>query len=111
MTPDSQEIVQQIKDKFDEIITFVTQNQQHCPSIYQAEKHLLASLLGLGRTLLLAFIMTQQDQIQHTDSVCLNGENLPIHSLKRRSYRSVFGKLTFKRAYYYKSGQSYFLLE
>ena len=111
MTPDSQEIVQQIKDKFDEIITFVTQNQQHCPSIYQAEKHLLASLLGLGRTLLLAFIMTQQEKLQHTDSICLNGENLPIHSLKRRSYRSVFGKLTFKRAYYYKSGQSYFLLD
>ena len=111
MTPDSQEIVQQIKDKFDEIITFVTQNQKHSPSIYQAEKYLLASLLSLGRDLLLAFIMTQQDQLKHINSICLNGEILPIHSLKKRSYRSVFGKLTFKRAYYYKPGESYFLLD
>ena len=111
MTPNSQEIVQQIKDKFEEIITFVTQNQQGPPSIYQAEKHLLASLLSLGRDLLLAFIMTQQDQLKHIDRICLNGENLPIHSLKRRSYRSIFGKINFKRAYYYKKGQSYFLLD
>jgi hypothetical protein len=111
MTPNSQEIVQQIKDKFEEIITFVIQNQQEPPSIYQAEKYLLASLLSLGRDLLLAFIITQQDRINHIDRICLNGKNLPIHSLKRRSYRSIFGKISFKRSYYYKSGQSYFLLD
>jgi hypothetical protein len=111
MTPNSQEIVQQIKDKFEEIIIFVTQNQQDPPSIYQAEKHLLASLLSLGRDLMLAFIITQQERIKHIDRICLNGKSLPIHSLKRRSYRSIFGKIKFKRFYYYKSGQSYFLLD
>ena len=111
MNPDSQEIVQQIKDKFEEIITFVTQNQQQPPSIYQVEKHLLTSLLSLGRALLLAFIRTQQEQLKHIDSICLNGENLPKHSLKRRSYRSIFGKINFKRAYYYNAEQSYFLLD
>ena len=111
MTPNSQEIVQQIRDKFEEIITFITQNQQESPSIYQTEKYLLTSLLSLGQNLLLAFIMTQQEKLENTDSVCLNGDKLPIHSLKRRSYRSIFGKLNFKRAYYYKAGQSYFLLD
>ena len=111
MNPDSREIVQQIKDDFAQIIAFVTLNQQQPPSIYQVEKHLLSSLLSLGRNLLLAFILAQQERLASVDSICLNTQVLPRHSLKRRSFRSLFGKISFKRGYYYKAQQSYFLLD
>jgi hypothetical protein len=111
MNPNSEDIVQQIKDKFEALLAYVSQTQGETPSIYQVERHLLTHLLSLGRALLLAFILTQQAQIKEIATVCVNGKVLGLHGRKKRSLRSIFGKITFERGYYYREGKSYFLLD
>ena len=60
---------------------------------------------------MLAFITTQQAQIKYFATVCVNGKVLALHGRKKRSLRSIFGKITFERGYYYREGKSYFLLD
>jgi hypothetical protein len=111
MDPDSEEIVLQIRGKFEALLAYVTESEDQVPSAYQVERHLLTNLIRLGRALLLAFILTQQARIQQIDSVRVNGQALRLHGKKRRSLRSIFGKITFERGYYYQKGRSYFLLD
>jgi len=111
MNPNSEEIVQQIKDKFEDLLAYILKNEGDAPSIYQVERHLLSHLLFLGRALLLAFILTQQARLKPIASVRVNGQVLPLHSLKKRSLRSIFGKITWERGYYYQAGRGYFLLD
>lgn len=111
MDPASRAIVQQINDKCAAILAYVTQAQDQPPSIYQVERYLLTSLLSLGRDLLLAFITTQQACVKDIKSVCVHAESLPLHALKKRSLRSIFGKISWERGYYYKDGNGYFLLD
>ena len=111
MNPNSEEIVQQIKDKYEALLAYVLKIEGDTPSIYAVERHLLASLLSLGRALLLAFILTQQARLKQIASVRVNGKLLPLHSQKKRSLRSLFGKITWERGYYYKEGRGYFLLD
>src|SRR5580693_1235131 len=73
MDPNSDDIVQQIKGKYEALLAYVTKTDEQPPSIYQVERHLLTHLLSLGRLLLLALITTQQAQIKHIASVCVNG--------------------------------------
>ena len=59
MNPNSDEIVQQIRVKWEALLAYVLQSEEEVPSAYQVEWHLLTNLLSLGRALLLAFILTQ----------------------------------------------------
>ena len=111
MDPNSEEIVLQIRGKFEALLAYVLQSGEQTPSAYQVERHLLTHLLSLGRALLLAFVLTQQARLQQVATVCVNGQVLGLHGQKRRSLRSIFGKITFERGYYYQAGRSYFLLD
>lgn len=111
MDPNSEEIVLQIRGKFEALMAYVLQSGEQTPSAYQVERHLLTHLLSLGRALLLAFVLTQQARLQQVASVCVNGQVLGLHGKKRRALRSIFGKITFERGYYYQAGRSYFLLD
>src|SRR5271165_3929946 len=107
MDPNSEEIVLQIRGKFEALLAYVVQTGEQTPSAYQVERH----LLSLGRALLLAFVLTQQARLQQVATVCVNGQVLGLHGKKRRALRSIFGKITFERGYYYQAGRSYFLLD
>jgi hypothetical protein len=111
MDPNSEEIVQQIRGNFEALLAYVLQSEDQVPSAYQVERHLLTNLIGLGRALLLAFLLTQQARLQRIGTIRVNGQVLNLHGKKRRALRSIFGKITFERGYYYTEGQGYFLLD
>lgn len=112
MDTNPDEIVQQIRSTFDTILAYVARTDESVPSAYQVERHLLTTLLSLGRGLMLVFFLTQQSRIRDISTVCVNGQELPLHCKKKRSLRSIFGKVAFERGYYYREGcGSYFLLD
>ena len=111
MNPNSQEIVQQIQAKFNALLASVTKKEDDCPTLYQIECNLLAQLLEIAKMLVLTFILTQQERLKDVKTVTINAKVLPLHATKRRTLRSLFGRITFQRNYYYTHQEGYFLLD
>lgn len=113
MPSNSTEIVQQIRLQFESILTRVQDRSGEPPSAYVMERRLVRDLLELGRLLFECFFCSQHSAIETVESVDVGGERLPLHGKKRRSLRSVFGKITFERSYYYqaKLKHGYYLLD
>ena len=112
MSTNSQEIVQQIRAQFESLLESVnTASPKKPSSAYEIERNLLRSLLELGRMLLQLFFVQQSDQYQESRIVTEQGQSLPYHTHKTRSYWTVFGKIRFARCYYYQKGQGYFALD
>lgn len=105
MSTNSQEIVQQIRDHFEALLVCVTTVPTEKPrSAYDVELNLLRRLLEMGCMMLQLFFTHQSDHYRAPSFVTEKGQCLPFHSLKSRSYWSVFGKIRFERAYYYHKG-------
>lgn len=112
MSTNSPEIVQQIRTEFESLLQSVCAvAQPNTSSAYEAERTLLMRLLALGRMLLQLFFCCQSEQFQQKSIVTPQGDCLPAHSQKARSYWSVFGKVRIVRRYYYQDGQGYFPLD
>ena len=111
MNTNSQEIVQQIRAQFDTLLALVFDTANESYSADQMERTLLTELRKLGCTLMLAFLTARQAQIKDLPAVEINGETLPLHSQRKRSLRTVFGKIVFTRGYYYREGNGYALLD
>jgi len=112
MATNSPEIVQQIRDHFEALLTSVTTISPEKPNTaYDIELHLLRRLLELGKLLLQLCFVHHSDHSQAARRLTPKGHDLPYHSHKTRSYWSVFGKIRFERAYYYGQGQGYFALD
>lgn len=108
----SEEIVLQIRDQFDTLLQSVCKTgAETTPTAYEVELTLFRSLLELGKRLLLLFFLSQA-QAQHAPTILTpQGECLPYHSQKRKSYLSIFGKISFQRSYYYQQKKGYFPLD
>ena len=109
----SDEIVLQIRAQFDALLQLVckTDAEMTPTTAYEVELTLFRRLLELGKRLLLLFFVTQA-QAQHQPKVTTpQGQCLPYHSQKRKSYLSIFGKLSFQRSYYYQDKKGYFPLD
>lgn len=111
MSDNSTEIVQQIRMQFEALLARVQSSTAEPPTAYEMERSLVTDLLELGRLLLQCYFCSQHAALQSVASVELGDKRLPLHGLKQRSVRSVFGKIRFVRGYYYAVKQGYYLLD
>src|SRR5947209_7397832 len=112
MSANSQEIVQQVRDEFEAMLTFVLKaSPQTVPDADTMERGLFRRLFDLG-CLLLRLYFVQQDQLLAPESVPGQDETpIPWHSEKERAYLSIFGRVRFARRYYYRTGEGRFPLD
>ncbi|MDP2736153.1 MAG: hypothetical protein Q8P12_08225, partial [bacterium] len=82
---------------------YLAQNREARP-LHEVEEDLFALALSIGRSALQAYV----DQVgtgyvgtQHRDEM---GTVRTFHSFQSRTYRSIFGAIEIKRAYYFRSG-------
>jgi hypothetical protein len=69
------------------------------------ERSLFRQVLRLGFKLLQLFVTTRVQGETHMPQPGVGTMRLPYHSQKPIDYFSIFGKLTFARAYFYHTGQ------
>ena len=71
--------------------------------LHEVERHLLRSLLAIGRTLLRGHL-ARRGSGKAGGEVLRKGVPLPYSSTKSRAYLSIFGELKIERAYFWKKG-------
>jgi hypothetical protein len=111
MSNNSEKIVQQIRSLFEALLVRVRNTTDEPPSAYAMEHHLFADLLELGRLFLQCSYCSQQEALASVETVNVAGNSLPLKGLRSRLVRSVFGKFTIERGYYYAEKQGYHLLD
>lgn len=104
MTFNSEEIIRDIRAEFDQMLVFVTGEAAHSATAYQIERGLFKQLLAIGAKLLRLFFAVRAQACSHPTLELADGQVLPLHSEKARSYFSIFGKLSFARPYFYRKG-------
>jgi hypothetical protein len=67
----------------------------------QAERDLFADMLRLGQELMRVYLAAQGDGHVGPSAKAPDGQELPFHSHKSVAYRSVFGVVPIRRAYYW----------
>jgi hypothetical protein len=111
MSNNSVKIVQQIRSLFEAMLSNVQKTSDAPPSAYAMEHRLFADLLEIGRLSLQCYYCSQHDALASVETVKVAENTLPLKGLRSRSVRSVFGKFTFERGYYYANKQGYHLLD
>lgn len=106
MTFNSSQIIPQLREDFERLLTFVTGPQAQTATMDQMERSLFRQVLHMGYQLLRLFVMKRVEGESHTPLVKRNKVVLPYHSQKACDYFSIFGKLRFERAYFYAWGGS-----
>ena len=101
MSNNSDKIVQQIRSLFELLLANIQANTDDPPSAYAMERRLFTDLLALGRSMLQCFYCVQQAALSSVETVNVGDKCLPRKGLRLRSVRSVFGKFTIERSYYY----------
>lgn len=106
MSSNSEQIIHQVRRNFEYLIEYVTDEASQHRTAYEVELTLFKRLLALGAQLLLLFFLQRaakrpQEPVQASD-----GTVLEYHSLRQTTYYSVFGKLQFRRHYYYAAGHA-----
>lgn len=104
MTFNSQEIIQDIRAEFEEMIDFVTGEEAQTATADQIERGLFGLLLELGLKLLAVFFVMRSQACNRDRHPCDDGRELPYQQDKKRDYFSIFGKLPIIRPYFYKKG-------
>jgi len=104
MTSNPQEIIQDIRTEFEMILEFVTGDEAQVSTAYQIEYGLFKRLLSMGRQLLLLFFIMRSQNASRDPLVLEDGQELPHHDEKERTYFSIFGKLSMERPYFYRRG-------
>lgn len=104
MTFNSQDIMQDIRTEFEMLLDFVTGEEAQTATADHIERGLFRRLLELGAKLLLLFFVTRAQNCSREPLQMEDGQELPYHSEKKRTYFSIFGKLPFWRPYFYKTG-------
>jgi len=102
MSSNSADIVQEIYEEFESMLHYVQHSETE--TAYEAERNIFRRLLKLGYSLMVLFFALQVERYPRTARENEIGELLPYHSEKKRSYFSIFGKLSFWRPYFYKQG-------
>jgi len=106
MSFNSTQIIHRLTTEFEELLELVTGAAAQTATIDQMERSLFRRVLSFGFKLLQLFVMARVEAESHTPLVKKDGTMLPYHSQKPCDYFSIFGKLTFKRAYFYARGES-----
>lgn len=75
-------------------------------SLHDVEGQLFSSLLRLGRALLQLNVQRRAEQEPRHEVSSQQGEPLPYHGSRCFDYRSIFGDIRVRRAYYWCEGQA-----
>src|SRR5664279_2458031 len=106
MTFNSQEIIQEVRAEFEQLLNFVTDESARTAKADSIERGLFKMLLSMGAKLLqLFFIMRSQASLREPVQL-QDGSELPYHRDTARVYFSIFGKVLIERPYFYKAGVS-----
>lgn len=105
MSSNSSLMIQQLRADFEKLLAFVTGPEAHQATLDQMERSLFRQVLRLGLKLLQLFLNTRIQAESHAPQPGPGKTRLPYHSQKSIDYFSIFGKLTFSRAYFYQAGQ------
>lgn len=105
MSSNSMQMKHQLRADFERLLALVTGPEVHTATMDQMERSLFRQILRLGFRLLQLFVISRVEAESHTPLVRRDRTMLPYHSQKPRDYFSIFGKLTFERAYFYARGQ------
>ena len=105
MSFNSTSMIHQLRAEFESLLALVTGPEAHTATLDQMERHLFRQVLRLGFKLLRLFVLIRVGAESHAPQPGAGGTIVPYHSQKPRAYFSIFGKLTFERAYFYTSGQ------
>jgi hypothetical protein len=105
MSSNSTQIVHQLKQDFQELIDFVTDADSKTRTAYEVELTLFRSLLALGADLLRLFFVQRASERPEEPVYAPDGTHLGYHSRRRTTYFSVFGKIQFRRHYFYEAGK------
>jgi len=106
MAFNSPTMIHQLRTDFEQLLTLVTGPDAHTATVNQMERSLFRQVLRLGFKLLQLFLMTRVAAESHAPQPGLDQTRVPYHSQKPLDYFSIFGKLTFARAYFYTPGQA-----
>ena len=104
MSSNSMQMIHQLRTDFERLLALVTGPEAHTATMDQMERSLFRQVLRLGFRLLQLFVAVRVEAESHASQASRDGTRLPYHSQKPRDYFSIFGKLTFERAYFYALG-------
>lgn len=105
MSSNSMQMIHQLRADFERLLALVTGPEAQTATMDQMERCLFRQVLRLGFRLLQLFVMKRVEAEPHAPLTSGDGRQLPYHSQKSSAYFSIFGKLTFARAYFYAQGQ------
>ena len=104
MRNDSTDLIQDVRHEFEKLLDLVTGPQAHHATLNQMERNVFRCVLQLGYQLLKLFIVRRVEAESHAPYESPTGQTLAYHSQQEARYFSVFGKLAFRRAYFYAPG-------
>jgi hypothetical protein len=104
MTFNSQEIIQDVRAEFENLLKFVTGEQARTAKADSIERGLFKMLLGLGAKLLQLFFSMRSEICSRQAAQSKSGQDLPYHRDTERVYFSIFNKVYIERPYFYKRG-------
>ena len=105
MSLNSTQLIGELRADFEALLKLVTGPEAQTVTLGQMERSLFRYVLRLGGKLLAAFLAGRVATERHTPQWGWQRQKIPYHSQKSVDYFSVFGKLTFARAYFYAPGQ------
>ena len=104
MTFNSQEIIQDIRAEFENLLDFVSSEEARTAKADQIERGLFKMLLNLGAKLLQLFFTMRSEICCRQAVQSASGEELSYHRDIKRVYFSIFNKVFLERPYFYKQG-------
>jgi hypothetical protein len=105
MAINAKQLVEQVCSDFEKLLALVTGSEAQRATLDQMERSLFRQILRLGFKLLRLFVQSRVEAESHERLRRKGRAPLPYHSQKPLAYFSIFGKLTFARAYFYAAGQ------
>jgi hypothetical protein len=91
-----------ISKKINEIKNYL-QTGARDQQLHEIENSLFTQLLHLGKIFLVSFLK-QKSTEKKLPVIIKNDQEIPLHSVKKRNYLSIFGDIEISRPYYWKSG-------
>jgi hypothetical protein len=99
-------IAQNAIQTFEEVFELVSGEASQNKTAHEIEEQLWWGVLTLGQQLLQTFFTTQEAVEEPGAVYETNGLSYPYRGQRERAYMSLFGKVTVRRAYYWRKGES-----
>jgi len=104
MASNSEEIIQEVRKQFGELLDFVTGEEAQTATADHIERGLFKLLVVLGASLLRLFFALRSKASSRQTLRLAEDKELPYHRDTPRRYYSIFGIIPYERPYFYKKG-------